>query len=221
MKRSVGILLCLGVVIALVLFLRSSKPAQTTPPHTEKQTAEVEATQNASATHRSRPRTAKGDASQIASDREIVDTPAEFARGEMQNLAIVDGAMQLGNDATYVPRFKPYKMFGIYVSPERTISEPIDTVTPNFDVTPFENNEVTLEFRTKSADGNWSTWQEMTQEPNKPMRLEQPAVGWQYRLNLFANEPNNSPKVRSVSLTGKNFQVTPDPGVAFSSNDAK
>ncbi len=222
MKRVVGFVIFLCAVIAVFLIFSSSHK-ESVAPKNESVSSSPDGTKTIAETSaKARPHAVKADASAQLPPGMIAHSASDFEKGEMQNLKIVDGALQLGDDASFTPRFKPqYKTFGLYVSPEQSVGEDFDIIAPNFDVTPFEDNEVTFEFRTRSADGEWSTWYELTKEPGTQMSIEKAGAAWQYRLTFFANDPVKSPKVRSVSMTSKRREVQPDPGANFSASNGK
>lgn len=145
----------------------------------------------------------KGDASLVESPRRTVTHQApDFTKGEMENMTVTDG-LAMGNDPSFSPHFNPnYKMFGVYISPEEGAVKPFDRVIPKYDATVPANAELTFAFRTRTADTDWTVWQEVAaNQLNQPMMLDNPATSVQYRLMLFGNDSASGPKVRSVSLT--------------------
>jgi hypothetical protein len=159
-----------------------------------------------------RPRATAGDAAEKiipSSGKAKVTThqAVDFNKGQLQNTILNDG-LQIGSDASFAPRWAPYKMFGIYTSPDDVVMEPFEALVPDCDLTGELGNTVTFEFRTRPADGDWTVWQEVTTaDLGKPVYLSAPAVSWQYRINIYANEAANSPKVRGITITTGSAQT--------------
>jgi hypothetical protein len=196
LKTTTKILLGAGVVLVIAYFWR---PAETLPSAINQTTA----TQVPRPEHFSEPkirgRAPKPNAPEGASRPVHSETHglAEFKKGELQNTLVGDG-LQMGTDATYAPRLRPFKIFGIYTSPEQRPGESFDTVTPSYDGWRPEGSELTFEFRTRPEAEEWSTWREVS-VLDLPLKC-QPANAWQYRLTFYANDPSNSPKVHTVTM---------------------
>jgi hypothetical protein len=210
MKRLSGIALvvCL-VAVGIYFFTRPStssvEPKTSTTP-TDSTVKDSSATAGQTVISKVGLKSKPGDASQ----KPPVDSPykdtkhegADFTAGDLQNLKIENGALQLGGDASFAPRLEPYKMFGIYVSPEQNAPEIFDAVIPDFQNGAKTDGKVIFEFRTQSPNDVWSPWHEVEDaERKQTVMLEEPGKAWQYRLRIFANDPANGPKVRGVSVT--------------------
>lgn len=154
-----------------------------------------------------RPVSKEGDASEpvpvalpVPEPLAFTHGPAEFAKGEAQNSTVSADGLQMGNDLTFVCRTMPYNYFGIYVSPEQNTTEFHKLVLNPEIVVPAES-AATFEFRTKTTTGQWTVWQEVSKEEfRQPIMLENPATAWQYRINLYANDPAQGPKVRKLHV---------------------
>ncbi|EEF58562.1 hypothetical protein [Pedosphaera parvula] len=131
----------------------------------------------------------------------ITNTAADFAKGETNNVILSNGLMQLGDDATPTTFQSNYKLFGIFHSLPQDLPAPIDRVFPNYQATIPDGGSLMFAFRTRSADGNWSTWTEVNPDQlNEPFMLESPGVSLQYKLSLFGNDAATSPKIASVLM---------------------
>jgi hypothetical protein len=210
MKRLSGMALvvCL-IAVAVYFFTRPSTTSVDSKKVSEQGETAVQGTSASTpqpAITRQNVKSKPGD----ASEKPAADSPykktthdaALFTLGDLQNLKIEHGALQLGGDASFAPRLEPYRMFGIYVSPEQPSPEIFDAVIPSLESGSQTDGKVIFEFRTQSDAGAWSPWHEVEdKELKQTVMLEEPGKAWQYRLRIFANDPANGPKVRGVSLT--------------------
>ncbi len=132
--------------------------------------------------------------------REVVThTATDFGKGESSNLIVTDNGLQIGTDTRPTTFPTPYKLYGVYHSPE-IITEPFSTIIPSYQATIPTESSMTFSIRTRSSKGTWSTWQDVN-APDQPLTLETPAMGWQYRLMFHANDSANSPRMQNVTLT--------------------
>jgi hypothetical protein len=216
--------ICIAIGICLVgvgfYFFQSSQPAGSQVNSPIKPADETGEAASSHANVKARPRPTKGDASEVTSAplapiKKIVHQPSDFTKGELENTIVTDG-LQLGTNPTFLSRLKPYRFFGIYISPEEQAGTAFDRVTPNCDLLPANESEMTFEFRTKPVNADWTVWEEVAiTNFNQPFMLEAPATSWQYRLTFYANDPANSPKVRNVSMISQEAQHDP----AYSANN--
>jgi hypothetical protein len=131
----------------------------------------------------------------------ITNTVAEFSKGETNNVILSDGSLRLGDDATPTTFQNKYKLFGLFHSLPEDLPAPIDRVFPNYQATIPDGGALTFAFRTRSADGKWSTWNEVNPDQlNQPIMLEEPGVSVQYKLMLFGNDTASSPQITSVLM---------------------
>ncbi|MFN7140533.1 MAG: hypothetical protein ACK4UN_14440 [Limisphaerales bacterium] len=213
MRKSVFAFVFLALCISLFLLLAPRSPKDVA---SESKEAGNRSEATDISPHSSRPRWTRlsGEANHSehapdAPSNSIVHGPAEFQKGEHQNV-IVQAGIRLGDNASFVPRFNPdFARFGNYISPEQTSPEPFDLVQANIQVANLDLNEVTFELRTKALDGFWSEWNEISPvQMKEPLHLQTPSIAWQYRLTLFAGEPSNSPVVETVSVEPINSKKT-------------
>lgn len=131
----------------------------------------------------------------------ITNTVADFSKGETNNVILSNGALRLGDDATPTTFQNKYKLFGLFHSLPEDLSAPIDRVFPNYQATIPDGGALMFAFRTRSADGRWSTWNEVNPDQlNQPFMLEDPAVTVQYKFMLFGNDTASSPQITSVLM---------------------
>jgi hypothetical protein len=223
MKKALAIVFGLSLLVGIFVFKNRDSNTSATVADS-KNSASVAATPTTEENRMAKlaPKATKGDASGgFKEKRPIVHTGVDFAFGENQNLEIVNGVMQLGNDAKFAPRLMPYKIFGIHVSQEIPSDTPIDYVVPELQSSRGEQSELTFEIRSKSADGTWSVWQEVQQDSKKPVQLEAPSVSWQYRLTFYANDPAQGPKVQRISAMPDQTKISPDPEATFSASNSQ
>ena len=214
MKRPAGLILCLGALVLCCLFLVSKRAENN---NTEKNVSE------SSASNRSSQDTASSDSHGVrAAKRALGNTnhasiavevspelmtvehkAADFMSGSLENMAVTDG-LQMGTDPSYAPRLKPYKMFGVYVSPEQTTAAPFHALIPEIQSTQGKDSEVTFEFRSRLQNGQWTTWQEVDPKlMNTPVMTEDPSEAWQYRVTFFANDPKDAPAITSIKVAAR------------------
>ncbi|EEF57401.1 hypothetical protein [Pedosphaera parvula] len=147
----------------------------------------------------------QGDAGQKETgDKTIIHTSTDFAKGQFDNTA-VDGSIHLGNDTTPTTFQSKFKLFGLFHSLPEDIPATFDMVTPSYKGTIPEGSALEFSFRTRSPEGNWSTWTEIDAESlGKPVMLDAPALSLQYKLTFFANDSASSPQITSVTMETRN-----------------
>lgn len=212
----VGACLVFGLFYFKTSSSRESSPGNSSPGQTDARPAEIE--QSAPGGHaRTWTRATKGDAStgNDPNTHLVVQQKKDFTSGDMQNV-VVDGVMQMGNDGSFLCRTRPdFRYFGVFVSGEGIAAAPFDTVVPGMAFDPGSEGEVTLEFRTRRADSDWTIWEEVTPpKMNQPFSLESESIAWQYRVTFYANNPPRGPQVQNVTMATRKVGNTAVAAVA-------
>jgi hypothetical protein len=218
MKKSLFLVFLLCLVAGFVFFSSRQKPVKQGEPE---QTAEPVIAHTGSVHTRLEPRhrenviqpkevvsaPAAPAAEPVVAARKmplrevITNTVAEFSRGETNNVILSGGTLRLGDDATPTTFQNKYKLFGLFHSLPEDLPAPIDRVFPNYEATIPDGGALMFAFRTRSADGRWSTWNEVNPDQlNQPFMLEDPAVSVQYKFMLFGNDTASSPQITSVFM---------------------
>jgi hypothetical protein len=211
MRKFIPLALATCVIAAAIFFLTSNRQIDPGPEGQDSRHEDVQpAIANApTAAEKIRTLRSRGDRAAPASTaetsagearaRSITHQAEEFGRGERENVIVTDG-IQMGDNTGFVSRISPYRFFGVFLSSEERAGV-FDTIVPGYVATAPDDNELLFEFRTEKAPGAWTVWQEV--EPgqlDQSIPLEEPAIGWQYRLTFHANAPSNSPKVYRVTM---------------------
>ncbi|MBA4149678.1 MAG: hypothetical protein H0X66_16320 [Verrucomicrobia bacterium] len=208
MRKSFVAILFLAVIAGCFLLLKRSPGDLNETANSPSPAAFENSGEHTAATELTRPRWNKPSRPDVSPNEvpppsnAILYGPADFARGELQNIVVDDG-IKLGDNAAFVPRSNPnFRLFGNFISPEIDSSQPFDLLNLNLQASALGENEVTFEIRTRSRDGFWSEWQEVSPERMKePLPVESPkSTGWQFRVVLFANDSAGSPKVETISV---------------------
>ncbi|MGI8965335.1 MAG: hypothetical protein ACR2H1_04510 [Limisphaerales bacterium] len=218
MKKFLIILVCCVIVGVIYFVIRSPKVSSSTAQSDKTKT---EPASQPSTISSLRERLAKSKshtdsatnsplvAGQTASPqprKEVVThTAVDFGKGESSNLIVTDNGLQIGNDTRPTTFPTPYKIYGVYHSPE-IVTEPFSTIIPSYQATIPTESAMTFSIRTRSSAGTWSTWQDVS-APDQPLTLETSAIGWQYRLMFHANDSANSPRIQNVTLTTQNLPL--------------
>ncbi|MDB6027058.1 MAG: hypothetical protein JWM68_3281 [Verrucomicrobiales bacterium] len=201
MKNTKLVVVALALVVVGIYFWQ--RPVQKNLPGNKIETPEASIEREDAVSGKSWKRAATQTQAEPASARipvAVVHQATDFIKGESANTVVTDG-LQMGGEARFKPRLFPYKLFGIYISPEEQSADVFDTVIPSCKSTTVEGTKLTFELRTKSREGDWSVWQEVsTNQLEKPFLVNSPALNWQYRLTFYADDPAQSPKVSSVSI---------------------
>ena len=123
-----------------------------------------------------------------------------FGTGELQNVALVDGALRLAGDESFEAHADPpFRFFGVYTSPEVTAGEPFDAIRLASEASSPTGTGISLEVRVRSASGKWSQWQGV--EPGaQAFSLPSRGVAAQYRATLLAEQAGLSPTLREVRM---------------------
>jgi hypothetical protein len=216
MKKSLVIILVAAMAVVCIHFLKSSpeKVATNAGPSTDKAPPAESASLGKPTLHKPEVAKRAEDAAVVAKpepaapnqsgDKTIIHTTADFAKGQFDNTAL-DGGIHLGNDTTPTTFQSKFKLFGLFHSLPEDIPATFDMVTPSYKGTIPEGSALQFSFRTRSPDGNWSTWTEISADSlDKPVMLDAPAMSLQYKLTLFANDSTSSPQITNVTLVTRN-----------------
>jgi hypothetical protein len=215
MKKSFVILFLAAVAVVCLYFLKNSPERVTsvanTPPAgsglpEKKAPVKPEIAKRAEEAAKQVAVAAKPEpvAPNLSGDKTILHTTAEFAKGQFDNTAL-DGGIHLGNGTAPTTFQTKFKLYGLFHSLPEDIPATFDMVTPSYQAVIPEGSALQLSFRTRSPEGNWSTWTEINPEAlGQPIMLDAPALSLQYKFTLFANDSASSPQITSVTMVTKN-----------------